>query len=274
MTERRRVRDAARAVPPPESAPAAAPLLPDPPAGAGPLLHRVDASVAEKLVVDHNMGPTSREQYRRLAAVLHNAQEVTGVKVIMIASAMPGEGKTLTSSNLGLTFSESYQRRVLLVDADLRRPSLDRVFGIMAGSGLSDGLTSVKETRLLVRQVSQRLSILPAGRPMHDPMAGLTSDRMRQLIREARESFDWVIIDTAPLMLLSDAHLLASMVDGAVLVVRANKTPHDLIKRATDAIGRDRILGVVLNSAKVSRQGGYYNYAGYYHREDQAEVTV
>jgi capsular exopolysaccharide synthesis family protein len=228
------------------------------------LFERLDARLTEKIVVDHNMSPMSREQYRRLAAVLHDAHNTSGLRVVMVASAVAGEGKTLTASNLALTFSESYQKRVLLVDADLRRPSLHTVFRLDTAMGLGDGLLSAGETKMLVRQVSPRLAVLPAGRPSSDPMAGLTSERMRRLLAEARESFDWVILDTPPVMLLPDAHLLASMVDGAVLVVRAGSTPHELVKRASEAIGRSRILGVVLNRAEgAGRHEDHYQYYGY-----------
>ena len=231
------------------------------------LFERLDARLTEKIVVDHNMSPQSREQYRRLAAVLHDAHNTSGLKVIMVASAVAGEGKTLTASNLALTFSESYQKRVLLIDADLRRPSLHTVFRLDTALGLGDGLLSAGETKMLVRQVSPRLAVLPAGRPSSDPMAGLTSERMRRLLDEAQQAFDWVILDTPPVMLLPDSHLLASMVAGAVLVVRAGSTPHDLVKRAADAIGRSRILGVVLNRAEPQGpHDDHYQYYGYSER--------
>ena len=227
------------------------------------LFERIDARLTEKIVIDDNMGTASREQYRRLAAVLHDAQGTTGLQVVMVCSAVAGEGKTLTASNLALTFSESYQKRVLLIDGDLRRPTLHSVFRLDTASGLADGLLSTNDTKMLVRQVSSRLAVLPAGRPSTDPMAGLTSDRMKRLLDEARQSFDWVILDTPPVMLLPDAHLMSSMVDGAVLVVRANTTPHELVRRSAEAIGRSRILGVVLNRAEASGQQGHYQYYGY-----------
>ena len=231
------------------------------------LFERLDARLTEKIVVDHNMSPASREQYRRLAAVLHDAHNTSGLRLIMVASAVAGEGKTLTASNLALTFSESYQKRVLLIDADLRRPSLHTVFRLDTALGLGDGLLSTGETKMLVRQVSPRLAVLPAGRPSSDPMAGLTSERMRRLLDEAKQAFDWVILDTPPVMLLPDAHLLASMVEGAVLVVRAGSTPHELVKRSADAIGRSRILGVVLNRAELQgRHDDHYQYYGYSER--------
>ena len=237
------------------------------PAPESTLFERLDARLTEKIVVDHNMSPASREQYRRLAAVLHDAHNTTGLRIIMVASAVAGEGKTLTASNLALTFSESYQKRVLLIDADLRRPSLHTVFRLDTALGLGDGLLSPGETKMLVRQVSPRLAVLPAGRPSSDPMAGLTSERMRRLLEEAKQSFDWVILDTPPVMLLPDSHLLASMVEGAVLVVRAGSTPHEMVKRSADAIGRSRILGVVLNRAELQgRHEDQYQYYGYSER--------
>jgi capsular exopolysaccharide synthesis family protein len=228
------------------------------------LFERLDATLAQKIVIDQNMMPVSREQYRRLAATLHHAQEDAGIKVVMVASAAVGEGKTLTASNLALTFSESYQRTVLLIDGDFRRPALHVVFNIDAPSGLSEGLTSVVEQKLPLYRVSQRLAILPAGRPSSDPMAGLTSNRMRRVIQEARNAFDWVIIDTPPVGLLPDANLLATMVDGAVLVVRAHSTPYHQVVRAIDALDRDRLLGVVLNSTEIAN-GSSHNYYSYYH---------
>ena len=109
-------------------------------------------------------------------------------------------------------------------------------------------------------------------------MAGLISDRMRRLIDEAKASFDWVIVDTPPVMLLPDASVLSAMVDGVVLVVKANATPHQMVKRASDAIGPQKIVGVVLNRAAKPSAGGYggyyYGYYGYYGHRDKGEKSV
>jgi protein-tyrosine kinase len=233
------------------------------PASASSLFDRVDSRLAAKIVVDQKMMPASREQYRRLAATLHHHQAATGLKVVMIASAVMGEGKTLTAANLALTLSESYQRTVLLIDADLRRPSLNTVFRMNGAPGLAEGLTSRQEKKLVLHEVSSWLSMLPAGRPSSDPMAGLTSGRMRRVIDEARTLFDWIIVDTPPIGLLTDANLLAAMVDGAVLVVHAGSTPYDLVKRAVEAIGTDRLLGVVLNRAEARAHSYGYGYDYY-----------
>jgi protein-tyrosine kinase len=250
-----------------------APAVADVPLGpvaapAGPsaqsLFHHIDARLATKTVVDDKMMPASREQYRRLAAALHQMQRANGFKVAMVVSAVASEGKTLTAANLALTLSESYRRNVLLIDGDLRRPSLHTVFQVEGAPGLSDGLISIDEPKLPLHRLSPRLAVLPAGRPTSDPIGALTSDRMRRLVDEAREVFDWVIIDTPPIGLLTDATLLSAMADGVVMVVKAESTSVDMVNRAVEAIGRDRLLGVVLNRATQHPHRSNYDYYKYY----------
>lgn len=227
------------------------------------LFQGFNPSIAEKIVATPTIRPAFVEQYRRLAGTLHHAQVERNVKVLMVTSALAGEGKSLTATNLALTFSESYHRSVLLIDADLRRPTLHETFQVPNVSGLGDGLRSDREQKLSLVQISTRLTLLTAGRPDPDPMSGLTSDRMKRVVEEAAASFDWVIIDTPPVGLLPDANLLASMVDGTLFVVQAGQTPYQLVQRAVAAIGRDRIFGVVLNRAHDG-VGGSYSYYSYY----------
>ena len=245
--------------------------LPVPPAqtpngtGRSSIFDNLSPAMATKVVTDETMQPASREQYRKLAAALHAAQQVNQIKVAMIASAVAGEGKTLTATNLALTLSESYQRNVLLIDADLRRPSLYKVFQFEPSPGLVDTLMSQEDGKLALHRVTPRLTVLGAGKPSSDPMAGLTSERMRRLLAEAREVFDWIIIDTPPVGLLTDANLMSSMVDAAILVVRADATPYFLVQRAVEAVGKERVLGVVLNSATQELPAyGYHYYHAYY----------
>lgn len=251
--------------------------VPSMPAGREPLLvvrpsqpaaarWRNDPDVVGKLVGTDGFSAAALEQYRKLAAILHHAQLERGIKVIMTASALPGEGKSLTAINLSLTLSESYQRRVLLIDADLRRPTVQRIFGLPPINGLSEGLKASEDRPIQVTQVLERLFVLPAGRPESDPMSGLTSDRMRRLIGEASHSFEWVIMDTPPVGLLPDASLLAEFVHGVLLVIRSGKAPFPLVKRTVEAITHDRILGVVMNAIDFVHDrnaGGYYEYYGY-----------
>jgi protein-tyrosine kinase len=220
---------------------------------------------AEKLMLN-TMDGTPVEQYRRLAARLLMAQAEKGTRLVMVTSAFAGEGKTLTATNLALTLSESYRRNVLLIDADLRRPWIHEIFQVPNASGLNDGLRDGSDRKIPLLHFTEHLSILTAGRPDPDPMSVLSGERMRRVIAEAGARFDWVIIDTPPVALLSDAHLLSALVDTILLVVESGQTPLPAIKTAVQAVGRERILGVVLNradNALPSRLYGYYgNYRG------------
>ena len=238
-------------------------------------LHDAGGATIQKLhsvhrspkLVGPEMNPVVLEQYRRLGAVLHHSQAQTGLRSFMVASAVPHEGKTLTAANMALTLSESFQRRVVLVDADLRRPTVHDVFDVPNVTGLNDGLNASGPWKAPLIEVSDRLSVLTAGRPNPDPIGALTSSRMNQLLEELGERFDWVIVDTPPVGLMPDAHLMAGMVGGAVLVIAAGCAPYKVVLRAVEALGHDRILGVVLNRALTSSADHGYGYAAYaYHQ--------
>jgi capsular exopolysaccharide synthesis family protein len=216
----------------------------------------------EKLILSGDLPPGAVEQYRKVAASLHQLQLDRGVKIVMIASAVAEEGKSITASNIALTLSESFKRRVLLVDADLRRPSIHAMFDTPNVTGLSDALQAERHEKLTIFEVTRHLSILPAGPPNRDPMGSLASERMRMIVAEAGAKFDWVIIDTPPVGVLADAKLLAEIVDTVVLVIGAGRTSFRAIERAVEAIDRKRIAGVVLN--RVVEQPAGYHYYEYY----------
>jgi protein-tyrosine kinase len=220
-------------------------------------------ALVERLVVPNGAPHTMIEEYRKLAAALHHAQLAHGTKVIMVTSASPGEGKTLTASNLALTLSQSYQRHVLLIDADLRKPTVHSVFGVENAAGLIDALRQAPEKterHVPLVQVSTRLELLLSGGVTPDPISLLTSDTLRGLLKDAAEAFDWVILDTPPAAFLPDCNLMSSAVDAALIVVRAFVTPYPLVQRVVEAVGHDKVLGVVLNHAEQSPQSGYYGY--------------
>lgn len=225
-----------------------------------PLAARFAAAERGRLVIGTDVDSALVEQYRHLAAVLHHAQAESGCRSVMVTSALPSEGKTLTATNLALTISESYQRRVLLIDADLRRPRIKELFGLAGGEGLTDSLNHPRGGRLPVHQITPTLWVLTAGRATTDPMSTLVSGAMKHLLEEAREAFDWVVVDTPPIAILPDANLLASMIDTALLVVSAHSTPYPMVQRAVQALGPSRILGVVLNRAEPSGMPSGYGY--------------
>ncbi len=225
-----------------------------------------------KLVVSPHASPDAVEQYRRLGAVMYQAQANRGTRTVLVSSTFPSEGKSLTATNLALTLSESYHRRVLLIDADLRRPTLHNTFEIPNLAGISDWLKGDGAGRMPLVQISKHLTLLPGGRPDPDPMSGLSSDRMRQVLARASERFDWVIVDTPPVAVLPDAHLLSQYVDTVVFVVAAGQTPAAAAQRAVEELGRERIIGVVLNRVAGSSLSAY-GQPSYYERYQYPSLT-
>lgn len=205
----------------------------------------------------------SIEQYRKLAAVLHEEQIQTQLKTVMVTSALPGDGKTLTVVNLALTLSESYARRVLVIDADLRGSSMHTMLKISANRGLSDALRD--DQGLSFVEVSNGLTVLPAGTPGPTPLAGLASTRMREVLEECASRFDWVLIDTPPIGVLPDAQVLARVAGAVIFVIGAGSTPAAAVERAIAELGGpDSIFGIVMNRVDERRipEAGYY---GQYH---------
>ena len=198
------------------------------------------------------------EQFRRLAATLHHAHLNSGLRSVMVTSAIAGDGKTLTSINLALVLAESYRYNVLLVDADLRRPSITNLVDLGEGSGLSEALRSPTDQKLALVPITPRLTLLPAGQPIANSIEALTSPRMRHILEEAAGRFDWVILDAPPVGPTTDARLLTAMVGGALFVLRAGQTQYPDVKKAIDTIGRDQILGIVLNGVDPSSDEAYY----------------
>jgi capsular exopolysaccharide synthesis family protein len=228
-----------------------------------------DAELQARLVCD-TANTVSLEQYRRLGAVLHEAQAQKQSKTVMITSALPHEGKTLTVVNLALTLSESYGRRVLMIDADLRWPSLHTVLDIPNDQGLSEALQD-DQHELPITEVSGRLSALTGGKPGPTPLIGLSSKRMAEVLEECAARFDWVLIDTPPVGVLPDAQVLTRLVGEVILVIGAGSTPAAAIERAVAELGGpDAISGTVLNRVEEHRipDAGYYSQYGTSRKRD------
>ncbi|MGE0813757.1 MAG: CpsD/CapB family tyrosine-protein kinase [Vicinamibacterales bacterium] len=242
---------------------APAPPPPDRPARPIPRSLDVHPALAEKVATPTGAPTVALEQYRKLAAKLHQWQLDHDGKVVMMVSAVAGEGKTLTTVNLALTLSGSYQKRVLVIDCDLRRPTIHGAFQIAGSPGVAD---IVERSEIPVVRITERLSVVPAGRVDGDPMGILTSNAMAALLEHARREYDWVLLDTAPLAVLPDANLLADHVDGSVLIVSAGATAFELVDTAIRVIGKERVLGVVLNGVDPRDMSTANYHADYYGR--------
>lgn len=229
-----------------------------------PSFRGFNPKLLEKLVVPNGAPPEMLEEYRKLAALLHHAQLAHGSKVIMVTSAAPGEGKTLTACNLALTLSQSYLRNVLLIDADLRKPTVHTIFDLQNAAGLIDALrdaqAGIVDRKVPLMEVTPRLKLLLSGGVTPDPTGLLTSQPLQKLLKDASDVFDWVIVDTPPAAFLPDCNLIASIVDAALVVIRACATPYPLVQRAVEAIGHDKIIGVVMNCTEQSATGYGYEY--------------
>lgn len=206
---------------------------------------------------------TAGQQYNRLAATLHRWQAEHKLKTLMVSSAIPREGKSVTIVNLALTLSQSFEKRVLLIDADLRRPSVHELLSLPNRLGLADVLRGDCALAPL-HAVTPTLTVLTAGKPEANPMALVTSERMQLVTGEATEAFDWVLIDTPPVGLLPDAHLMATWTDGVLLVIAAGMTPFHLVERALAQLGPERVVGTVLNRVEEDSLPLTDYYQGYY----------
>ena len=191
-------------------------------------------------------------------------------RTIMVTSAQPMEGKTTVAANLAISIAQGINEHVLLVDCDLRRPSMDTLLGLNAGEGIREYMeneTSVAS--YLMKTPIKKLSLLPAGKPPSNPSELLSSEKMRRLVEELRGRYEdrYIIFDSAPAQYASEAAFLASMVDAVLLVVRSGKSAKDLILNAVEKIGRKKILGVVFNASNESAKD--YNYYYRYYRKEQ-----
>jgi capsular exopolysaccharide synthesis family protein len=220
-----------------------------------------------RLIVHADADPLYVEQYRRVSAALHHAQLQEGIRSVVIASAVAAEGKTLSATNLALMLSRSFAKRVLLVDGDLRKPSIHELLQLENGVGLSDILDR-PGTPFPAHTLSPTLSVITGGSHHHDPVSLLVSDAAPQFLSEMRERFDWVVVDTPPLVLFPDAELFVSRLDTCVMVVSAATTPSPVAATAVAAIGASRILGVVLNRTARTEIAAGYGYEPYGYRDN------
>jgi capsular exopolysaccharide synthesis family protein len=208
---------------------------------------------------------TAAEAYRTLRTNLIFSQTGRALKSVIITSASPGEGKSTTSSNLAAAFAQQGMR-VLLVDADLRRPTLHTIFGTPREPGLTQVLVGQMELEAALQETSvPGLSLLTSGVLPPNPAELLGSPVMRDLLRGMVDGFDMVILDTPPVMAASDSSVLGSMVDGVVLVVRAGRTERSMAQQAVrqlTSVGA-RVLGAALNDP--DRAVAAYGGAGYYY---------
>jgi capsular exopolysaccharide synthesis family protein len=197
-------------------------------------------------------------------------------KSLVLVSAEPAEGKTTICCNLAISLAQ-LGKRVLVVDADMRRPTIHEFFHLEKSSGLVNYLTADTNWRSLLQPSgTDRLDCLVCGPVPPNPSELIFSTQMRALIREASAEYDLVLLDAPPLLNVADGRILSTMVEGTIMVVKGSATPREMVRRAEIYISEvgGRLIGVVLNDVDL-RRDGYYHYAGYeYYSSDRADQTA
>jgi capsular exopolysaccharide synthesis family protein len=206
------------------------------------------------------------EQYQGLRLKVEALKRTRGVSVLAVTSPGVSDGKTVTSINLACALARGSGTRVLLIDADLRRPAVEAHLGLHASTGI--GLTeALRDERIGLRQIVRAInhgssvSVVPAGSSrIHVPEL-LRSPRFESLLQEARSLYDFVVLDTPPLAPVYDAAVLSRLVDGILIVVAAHETPRKLLEQTMDLVDESKVLGFVFNgddSTSSRKYDAYY----------------
>ncbi len=206
------------------------------------------------------------ESYRQLRTSLLLSSAGHAPRTILFTSSQPAEGKTTTSVNTAISLAQTGSA-VLIIDADLRRPRVHKIFGLKNNAGLSNFLTSEEDLASLIQVAMPNLYVLPVGPLPPNPAELLGSPRMKQVIETLAANFDYVIVDSPPVSSFADSLILSSMVEGVIIVVKGGSTPREMAQRAKahlQSVGA-RILGVVVNQIKLQPHD-YYYYSSHYNQ--------
>ena len=205
------------------------------------------------------------EQYKILREQIKRLRTESGIRTIAITSPVKRDGKTTVSVNLAAAIALEYEEKVILIDADLRAPSIHRYFNCDGIQGLTEFLSSnaIGNVKNLVCDTHVNgLRYIPAGKPTRFASELLAKEKMRRLIEDVHAEFPgyMVIIDSPPVLATPDPLVLSRLVDGVIMVIRARKTPKDYLAKALSAFSANKILGVVLNGADLGLGSKYYYY--------------
>jgi capsular exopolysaccharide synthesis family protein len=216
------------------------------------------------------------EQFRGLRSRIYQARYEAPLKTILVSSGMPSEGKSFITANLAVNLARNSEHNILLIDADLRRPSLHKLLGAPNVPGLSEYLAGTAELKdIMQRDGSARnadassvgsishLTFIPSGECGDNSSELVANHRIDELIAALSPCFDWILIDSPPVLAVTDAVELSHAADAVLLIARGGRTPYDVAQRAQAAFSNARILGFVLNDVKETPRGGY-NYYDYY----------
>jgi receptor protein-tyrosine kinase len=207
------------------------------------------------------------EEFRSLRTRLNHIQTTQHIHSVVVTSASPAEGKTFTAVNLALAHAQLAESAILLADFDLRRPVIHNLFQTERSPGLSDYLLNGVPLEMAIKRIGNtNLHFMPAGSPVKNPLELLNLRQVKTLIEALPKIFNWVVIDSPPLLFSADANLLSTICDGTIMVVRIGSTTYDNIIRAMQSLCENNVLGIVANGARAAELYSKYTY--YYSKPD------
>lgn len=222
------------------------------------------------------------EQFRKLRSHVRQARSETPLKTVLISSGLPSEGKSFVALNLAMSLARHGINKVVLIDGDLRRPSLHNRLGAPNVLGLSEYLAGAAELADILQHDNgynaagasrtgslPNLTFIPSGKCSDNSSELVANGRIRELIEALSLHFDWILIDSSPVLTVADAVDLARAADGVLLVAREARTPYQVAQRAQAAFSKSRILGFVLNAAKHAAHNQYSSSSYYYGGSDE-----
>ncbi len=229
-------------------------------------MEEVQVLPGSRIVVHSDPRSAGADRFRYLRMCLRELWKTGKLKTLQITSPLPQEGKSTIALNLATALAEGGKRSVLLIEADLHRPTLSEQLGIRKGAGLADCLEGRSNPAATLRRL-EPLSwyLLSAGEPHTNPTELLQTEAFAGVLHKLSPHFDWILIDSPPVLPLTDALSLARQANATLLVAKEGRTPREAIEKAISVLGRQRVLGIVLNAVEgLDRMySGYYGYAGY-----------
>jgi capsular exopolysaccharide synthesis family protein len=228
--------------------------------------HQSHQAYQIELIVAREPQSIQAESYRSLRTTLMLSLAEANRKALLITSPLSKDGKSATIANLALSLAQAH-KKVVIVDSDLRKPRMHKIFDMDYDWGLTHFLSSIVDASEILKPTRySNLFLVPAGIVPSDPLEALFSEKMKAFVSFLRQQFDFILLDSAPLLAVSDGLVLGKMVDGLILVVRGSQTPVSALKQAKNKIDDHKIncLGVIINGVSLVEQNGYYA-KQYYH---------
>jgi capsular exopolysaccharide synthesis family protein len=219
----------------------------------------IPAQPISRLVFFAEPNGLAAEKFRFLGVRLRQLQQSRSLKRVLITSTIPQEGKSTVAANLSCTLARRRQQRTLLIDGDLRRPTVGKLFNVEHLQGLSEWLQGKTEHTESIHQIEgTQLWLMPAGAPAKNALELMQSGKLASIMQQLNNWFDWIVIDSPPILPLADTSVWMRLADGALLVTREGVTEKDLLKRGLATLDTSKLLGTVLNGSTKTHRSDYY----------------